>query len=52
MYREHYKHMILGFPSVSKPEKFFFVFNLLFSLARLCWLLSGFLVFIVLRHRP
>ena len=30
--------------------KFFFVLKLLFSLSLLCWLLSGFFVFIVLLH--
>ena len=33
-----------------KLVKFFFVFWLLFSLALLCWLLTGFFVLIVLRH--
>ena len=40
----------LGHPRSRKPVKFLFVFYQLFSLALLCWLLSGSFVLIVLRH--
>ena len=57
--RQLYKHIHVvhricqtcGSPSVKKPVSFFSVcFPATTSLALLCWLLSGFFVFIVLRH--